>query len=35
MLRKLILLGLKSGTAFYIESRTTWKSDTALAVSAE
>jgi len=29
------LVGLKSGTAIYIESRTTWKSGTALAVSAE
>jgi len=29
------LMGPKSGTAFYIESRSTWKSGTALAVSAE
>jgi len=35
LMGKLLLLGLKSGTAFYIESRTTLKSDTALAVSAK
>jgi len=29
------LVGPKGGTTFYIESRTTWKSGTALAVSAD
>ena len=35
LIGKLLLLGLKNGTAFYIESRITLKSGTALAVSAE
>jgi len=35
LIGKLLLLGLKSGTAKCIVSRTTWKSGTALAVSAE
>jgi len=35
LIGKLLLLGLKSGTTFYIEICTTSKSGTTLAVSAE